>query len=71
MELWSKGLGSRVLSLRLGEREALLEKDPDLVIEGVMHGAQQPGRGPEARGKTSQAEVGGSGRRWLEAVGGD
>jgi hypothetical protein len=37
MELWSKGLGTRVLSLRLGERKALLEKNQDLVIEGVMH----------------------------------
>ena len=37
MELWSKGLGSRVLSLRLGERQALVERDRDLVIEGVMH----------------------------------
>ena len=37
MELWSKGLGTRVLSLRLGERKALTEKSRDLVIEGVMH----------------------------------
>jgi hypothetical protein len=37
MELWSKGLGNRVLSLRLGERQALVEKNRDLVVEGVMH----------------------------------
>ena len=37
MELWSKGLGNRVLSLRLGERQALVKKNRDLVIEGVMH----------------------------------
>jgi hypothetical protein len=37
MDLWSKGLGRRVLSLTLGERELLAEKDDYLVIEGVMH----------------------------------
>jgi hypothetical protein len=37
MELWSKGLGKRVLSLRLRERERVTEKDGVFVIEGVMH----------------------------------
>ncbi len=37
MDLWSKGLGRRVLSLTLGEHESLAEGDGNLVIEGVMH----------------------------------
>jgi hypothetical protein len=37
MELWSKGLGKRVLSLCLRERRQVVEKDGVLVIEGVMH----------------------------------
>ncbi|MCZ7530156.1 MAG: hypothetical protein M5U31_07290 [Acidimicrobiia bacterium] len=37
MDLWSKGLGKRVLSLALAERESLATRDDDLVIEGVMH----------------------------------
>jgi hypothetical protein len=37
MDLWSKGLGRRVLSLTLGERELLADTDGYLVIEGVMH----------------------------------
>lgn len=37
MELWSKGLGKRVLSLTLREREAMLEEGDEVVIKGVMH----------------------------------
>lgn len=37
MDLWSKGLGRRVLSLTLGERDLLAENSGYLVIEGVMH----------------------------------
>jgi hypothetical protein len=36
MDLWSKGLGKRVLNLRLREREALVERDGKLEIDGVM-----------------------------------
>ena len=36
MDLWSKGLGKRVLNLRLRERQALAERDGQLEIEGVM-----------------------------------
>ncbi len=38
MDLWSKGLGKRVLSLTLGERDSLAIKSDELVIEGVMSG---------------------------------
>ena len=37
MDLWSKGLGRRVLSMTLGEREVLAEIDGYLVMEGIMH----------------------------------
>lgn len=37
MDLWSKGLGKRVLSLALVERDSMLIVDDELVIEGVMH----------------------------------
>ncbi|MEZ5171273.1 MAG: hypothetical protein R3A49_11070 [Acidimicrobiia bacterium] len=37
MDLWSKGLGKRVLSLALAERESSAIRDDALVIEGVMH----------------------------------
>jgi hypothetical protein len=37
MDLWSKGLGKRVLSLALRERDSVLIADDELVIEGVMH----------------------------------
>ena len=37
MDLWSKGLGRRVLSMTLGERELLADSDGYLVIEGAMH----------------------------------
>ncbi len=37
MDLWSKGLGKRVLSLALSESESLEIVDDELVIEGVMH----------------------------------
>ena len=36
MDLWSKGLGKRVLNLRLRERKALVERDGKLEIDGVM-----------------------------------
>ena len=36
MDLWSKGLGKRVLRLRLGERDEMVEEDGQLVIRGVM-----------------------------------
>ncbi len=36
MDLWSKGLGKRVLNLRLRERRALGERDGQLEIDGVM-----------------------------------
>lgn len=36
MDLWSKGLGKRVLRLRLGERDEMVEEDGHLVIRGVM-----------------------------------
>ena len=38
MDLWSKGLGKRVLSLSLAERDSLaIDENDELVIEGVMH----------------------------------
>jgi hypothetical protein len=37
MDLWSKGLGRRVLSLSLDERDALETRGSDFVISGVMH----------------------------------
>jgi hypothetical protein len=37
MDLWSKGLGKRVLSLALVERDSMVIADDELVIEGVMH----------------------------------
>jgi len=37
MDLWSKGLGRRVLSMTLGERDLLADSGGYLVIEGVMH----------------------------------
>lgn len=37
MDLWSKGLGRRVLSMTLGERERLAAVGDCLVIEGTMH----------------------------------
>lgn len=37
MDLWSKGLGRRVLSLSLTEREAVEVGDDEFVISGVMH----------------------------------
>lgn len=37
MDLWSKGLGRRVLSLSLAERDALGTRDDELIISGVMH----------------------------------
>ncbi len=37
MDLWSKGLGKRVLSLALSEHESIDIVDDELVIEGVMH----------------------------------
>lgn len=37
MDLWSKGLGKRVLSLSLGERGGSGVREDRLVIEGVMH----------------------------------
>ncbi len=37
MDLWSKGLGKRVLSLALRERDSTNIIDDELVIEGVMH----------------------------------
>jgi len=36
MDLWSKGLGKRVLRLRLSERDEMVEEDGHLVIRGVM-----------------------------------
>ena len=37
MDLWSKGLGRRVLSMTLGERERLAAVGDCMVIEGTMH----------------------------------
>lgn len=37
MDLWSKGLGRRVLSLSLAERESIETRDADFVVSGVMH----------------------------------
>jgi hypothetical protein len=37
MDLWSKGLGRRVLSLSLAERQALETRDTEFVMSGVMH----------------------------------
>lgn len=37
MDLWSKGLGRRVLSLSLAERQALRADADEFVISGVMH----------------------------------
>lgn len=37
MDLWSKGLGKRVLSLALTERDSIVIDEDQLVIEGVMH----------------------------------
>lgn len=37
MELWSKGLGKRVLGLGLGERTSVAEIDDQLAIGGTMH----------------------------------
>jgi hypothetical protein len=37
MDLWSKGLGRRVLSMTLGERETLAVTEGYLVMEGIMH----------------------------------
>ncbi len=37
MDLWSKGLGRRVLSMTLGERERLAAVGDCIVIEGTMH----------------------------------
>ena len=37
MDLWSKGLGKRVLSLGLSESDSIDIVDDDLVIGGVMH----------------------------------
>ena len=37
MDLWSKGLGRRVLSLSLTERDAIEVGAEELVISGVMH----------------------------------
>ncbi len=37
MDLWSKGLGKRVLSLALAERDSMEIADDELVIRGVMH----------------------------------
>jgi uncharacterized protein (DUF1778 family) len=36
MDLWSKGLGKRVLRLRLSECNEMVERDGQLVIRGVM-----------------------------------
>ena len=37
MDLWSKGLGRRVLSLSLSERESLETDSQEFFISGVMH----------------------------------
>lgn len=37
MDLWSKGLGRRVLSLSLSERESLTTDSQEFFISGVMH----------------------------------
>jgi hypothetical protein len=37
VELWSKGLGKRVLSLSLGERDTAATRDERLEIDGIMH----------------------------------
>lgn len=37
MELWSKGLGRRVLSMALGERTATARSADTVVVDGVMH----------------------------------
>jgi len=37
VDLWSKGLGKRVLSLSLGERTGAAVEQERLMIEGVMH----------------------------------
>lgn len=37
MDLWSKGLGKRVLSLSLGERTGTGQRGARLEIEGIMH----------------------------------
>lgn len=37
MELWSKGLGRRVLSMALGERTNTTRTPTSVAVEGVMH----------------------------------
>lgn len=37
MDLWSKGLGKRVLSLSLAEHDSVTEREGLLSIDGVMH----------------------------------
>lgn len=37
MELWSKGLGRRVLSMSLGERTGVARTPAEVSVDGIMH----------------------------------